>query len=51
MTKKGQALVNLGQFGDETPLNSMQIYSFWNEKIPKKNQKGHSVRVTHAIAI
>ena len=36
---KRHILVNLGQFKDETPLNSMQIYSFWSKKIQKKLKK------------
>ena len=39
MNEKGHILENLGQFKDETPLNSMQILSFWSVKMAVKIKK------------
>ena len=39
MDEKGYFLVNLGQLDLETSLNSMQIPSFWSEKLSTKFKK------------
>ena len=50
MTKIENILITLGQFDDKTPLNRMQIKSFWSKKKLKEIQKGHSVQVTHVMS-
>ena len=42
MNKKKRILENLGQFEDETPLQSMQVQTVGVRKLPQKNKKGIS---------
>ena len=51
MEKKGHFLVNLGQFKHETSLNSIQISTFWSDKMSKKNSKRALRRVLHATKV
>ena len=39
MNKKEHILENLGQFEDETPLQSMQVQTLEREKGPKKSKR------------
>lgn len=50
---EGRILLNLRQYENETPLNSLQILSFRGVKITKKkkNQKVDFVQVPHAIRV
>ena len=51
MNKKGQTLVNLGQFEDETPLNITLIQNFLSLKMPNKINKGRGLRMPNAISV
>ena len=47
--EKDYLFINLRQFEEEVPLNSMQ--SCWSVKMPKTIQKGHCVRCPDAISV
>ena len=49
MNKEGLILINLGQFKEKIPLNSIQVQNFLNGKMPTKTQKGQCVRIPRAI--
>ena len=51
MINKGNILISLGQFEDETSLNTMRIWSFWSKKKLKEIQKWHCMWVQHALSV